>query len=132
MVLNKIRLGLTVEEALNEMAERIPRQDIQMLVTAVNILKETGGNLSETFETINMVVRERQKVEKKIEAMTAQGTMQGMIISAVPFLLLVMFHFLDPKFIEPLFKTTSGLIALMAVFVLVIIGGIVIKKNCNH
>lgn len=128
VALNKIRLGLTVEEALSEMADRVPRQDIQMFVTAVNILKETGGNLSETFETINMVVRERQKVEKKIEAMTAQGIMQGVIISAMPFFLLGIFQVLDPEFVKPLFSTTAGLIALMLIFVLVIIGGVIIKK----
>jgi tight adherence protein B len=128
MALNKIRLGMTIEDALNELADRVPRQDVQMLVTAINILKETGGNLGETFETINMVVRERQKVEKKIEAMTAQGSMQGIIISGVPFLLLGIFKVMDPKFIEPLFQTTMGMVALLAVFVLVVIGGFVIKK----
>lgn len=128
LILNKIRLNMTVEAALNEFADRVPRQDVQMFVMSVNILKETGGNLGETFETINMVVRERQKVEKKIEAMTAQGTMQGIIISAVPFLLLALFQVMDPKFIEPLFKTTSGMLALLGVFVLVVIGGVVIKK----
>lgn len=126
--LARIRLGMTVEDSLNIFADRVPRQDVQMLVTAINILKETGGNLGETFETINMVVRERQKVEKKIEAMTAQGTMQGIIISAVPFLLLGIFKVMDPGFIEPLFNTTPGLLALLGVFVLVAIGGIVIKK----
>ncbi len=128
LVLNKIRLNMTIEAALNEFADRVPRQDVQMFVMAVNILRETGGNLGETFETITMVVRERQKVEKKIEAMTAQGTMQGIIISAVPFLLLGLFQVMDPKFIEPLFKTTAGMLALLGVFVLVVIGGVVIKK----
>ena len=66
LVLNKIRLGMSVEEALNEMGDRIPRPDAQMFVTAINILKETGGNLSETFSTIVTTIRERQKVEKKI------------------------------------------------------------------
>lgn len=126
--LARIRLGMSVEDSLNIFADRVPRQDVQMLVTAINILKETGGNLGETFETINMVVRERQKVEKKIEAMTAQGTMQGIIISAVPFLLLGIFKVMDPKFIEPLFTTTPGMLALLGVFVLVVIGGVVIKK----
>lgn len=79
LILNKIRLGLSVEEALNEFGERIPRQDVQMLVTAVNILKETGGNLAETFQTIVTTVRERQKIEKRIEAMTAQGITQAII-----------------------------------------------------
>ena len=63
----------------------------------MNILKETGGNLAETFQTIVTTVRERQKVEKKIQALTAQGTMQAVIISLVPFLLLGMFLVVDPQ-----------------------------------
>ncbi|MEL4382797.1 type II secretion system F family protein, partial [Shewanella algae] len=73
LVLNKIRFGMATEQSLVEFAERVPRPDVQMFVTAVNILKETGGNLAETFTTIVTTVRERQKVEKKIEALTAQG-----------------------------------------------------------
>lgn len=128
MVLSKVRLGMSIEDALSEMAERVPKQDMQMFVTSVNILNDTGGDLGQTFETINNVIRERQKIEKKIEAMTAQGTMQGIIISCVPFVLLLLFKVMDPKFVEPLFTTTPGLIALLGIFILVLIGGFVIKK----
>jgi tight adherence protein B len=128
LVLSKIRLGMTVEDALIEFGERIPRPDVQMLVTSINILKETGGNLGETFETIVTVVRERQKVEKKIQAMTAQGLMQGMIVSAVPFVLLLVFAVSDPTYIEPLFTKSLGWIALGVILTLQIIGGIMIKK----
>lgn len=128
MILNKVRLGMTMDEALNDFADRVPKQDVQMLVTSINILNDTGGDLGQTFETINMVVRERQKIEKKIEAMTAQGKAQGIIISMVPFGLLLLFKAMDPEFVEPLFTTTPGLLALLGVFVLVVIGGFVIKK----
>lgn len=128
LVLNKVRVGMTFEEALNEFGERVPLPDVQMFVTSVNILKETGGNLAETFETINFVIRERQKLEKKIEAMTAQGITQGVIISLVPFALLLLFWTMDPDFVKPLFSTTWGIIALCTVFSLQIIGGFMIKK----
>lgn len=97
LVLSQNQLGRPIEECLNELGERIPRQDLQMFVTAVNILKETGGNMAETFQTINFTIRERQKIEKKIEALTAQGVMQGVIISMVPFGLLIMFYMADPQ-----------------------------------
>lgn len=128
LVLNKVRLGMSVEEALNEFGERIPRQDVQMFVTAVNILKETGGNLAETFQTITTTVRERQKVEKKIQALTAQGTMQAIIISLVPFVLLGMFLVLDPNYIMPLFTKPLGWVALALMLILQIIGLVVMKK----
>jgi tight adherence protein B len=128
LVLSQIRLGRSVEEAMIEMGERIPRQDVQMFVTSINILKESGGNLGETFGTISMTIRERQKIEKKIQAMTAQGLMQGVIITLVPIALLIIFALVNPGYIAPLFNTTFGLIMLFMMFGLQIIGGLTIRK----
>lgn len=127
-VLTQVQFGQSFEDALTELGQRIPRPDVQMFVTSVNILKETGGNLAETFQTIVLVVRERQKVEKKIQAMTAQGLMQGIIISLVPFVMAGIFYAVDPQFIQPMFSTTLGWILCFVILVLQIIGGIVIKK----
>ncbi len=128
LVLNKIRLGMTIEDALNELGDRIPRQDVQMFVTSINILKETGGNLAETFSTIVTVVRERQKIEKKVQALTAQGTMQAIIITLVPFILLIIFFTVDPGFVMPLFTKPLGWFALAIMLALQVIGGVVMKK----
>jgi tight adherence protein B len=127
-VLLQTQFGQSFEASLNDLGERIPRPDVQMFVTSVNILKETGGNLAETFQTIVTVVRERQKVEKKIEAMTAQGLMQGLIVTMVPFALAGIFFIIDPAFIKPMFTTTLGLFLCFIILVLQIIGGVVIKK----
>lgn len=127
-VLTETQFGSSFEEALTSLGERIPRQDVQMFVTAINILKETGGNLAETFQTIVYTIRERQKLEKKISAMTTQGIMQGVIVSCIPFVMGVIFFILDPAYIMPMFNTTLGLILLVVMLGLQIIGGIVIKK----
>jgi tight adherence protein B len=128
VVLSQIRLGRSVEEALLDLGERIPRPDVQMFVTAINILKETGGNLAETFSTIVVTIRERQKIEKKIEAMTAQGMMQGLIVSCVPMFLIGLFFVIDPNFIRPLFNTALGLFIFLMIIGLVIIGGVMMRK----
>lgn len=128
LVLSQNQLGRPIEECLNELAERVPRPDVQMFVTAVNILKETGGNMAETFQTINYTIRERQKIEKKIEALTAQGVMQGVIISLVPVLLLVIFYFADPNYVMPMFTTTLGWIFILIIFSLIAVGAFFIKK----
>lgn len=127
-VITQNQFGQSFEEALLDLGQRVPRPDVQMFVTSINILKETGGNLAETFETIVTVVRERQKVEKKIQAMTAQGMMQGMIVSMIPFVLMGVFFIIDPQFIAPMFNTTMGLILLLVMVALIVIGGIMIKK----
>ncbi len=128
LVKNKEHLGMSFEDALVEMSERIPMPDVQMFVMSVNILKETGGKIDQTFETINKLIRERQKLEKKISAMTAQGISQGVIITMIPFALLVFFWFTDRQAIEPMFTTTMGLMMLGGIFTLQIIGGLMIKK----
>jgi len=127
-VMTQVQFGQSFEEALTNLGERIPRPDVQMFVTAINILKETGGNLAETFVTIVSTIRERQKLEKKISAMTAQGVMQGIIVTSIPFILGLVFYFLDPAFMKPMFNTTLGVVLLVAMLGLQIIGGVVIKK----
>lgn len=127
-VLSEVRLGTPLEAALVRLGERIPRQDVQMFVTAINILKETGGNLAETFDTIAFTIRERQKIEKKIEALTTQGITQGIIITLVPFVLMIVLFLIDPNFIRPLFTTPLGLFFLVIMLVLQIVGGLAIRK----
>jgi tight adherence protein B len=73
-------------------------------------------------------VRERQKVEKKIQAMTAQGLMQGIIITLVPFVLLIVFLVIDPNYVQPLFTKPLGWVALFLMLGLQVIGGVMMKK----
>jgi len=127
-VMTQVQFGQSFEEALNDLGERIPRPDVQMFVTAINILKETGGNLAETFQTIVSTIRERQKLEKKISAMTAQGIMQGIIVSCIPFILGGVFFAVDPSYMKPMFNTTLGVILLVVMLGMQIIGGVVIRK----
>ncbi|MBX7231932.1 MAG: type II secretion system F family protein [Bdellovibrionales bacterium] len=128
LILNKIRLGMSTEVAISEFAERIARQDVQMLATAIIVLKETGGNLAETFTTIVSTIRDRQKVEKKIEALTAQGSMQALIITFVPFFLIGMFLVVEPDYIMPLFTRPLGWFLLLLMISLQTLGLVIMKK----
>lgn len=127
-VLQEIRLGSSLQDALNKLGMRVPRPDVQMFVTSINILQETGGNMAETFQTINYTIRERQKIEKKIDALTAQARTQGLIISMVPFVLLLVMGIADPAMVKPLFTTIPGVIALLMVLALQTIGGMMIRR----
>jgi tight adherence protein B len=127
-VLTQTQFGQSFEEALMDLGERIPRPDVQMFVTAINILKETGGNLGETFQTIVTTIRSRQKLEKKISAMTTQGITQGVILTCIPFGLGALFFVVDPNFITPMFTRPEGLVLLALILGLLLIGGMVIRK----
>jgi tight adherence protein B len=128
LILSENKLGVPLEEAFSNLARRIKNDDVEMFVTSVNILKETGGNLAETFETIVTTIRERIKVENKIDAMTAQGFYQGMLVMAVPPLLGVTFYQTDPDFMRPLFETPMGWVIVGIIFALEVIGFFVIMK----
>lgn len=128
LILNKTQLGMSVEDAIAEFAERIPRPDVQMLATAIIVLKETGGNLADTFSTIVITIRERQKVEKKIQALTTQGSTQAIIITLVPFVLIALFLVVDPNYILPLFTKPLGWFFLFIMITLQTIGLLTMKK----
>ena len=128
LILNKTQLGMPIEEALTEMGDRVQRPDMDMLVSAINILKETGGNLAETFYVMADTLRERQKMEKKINALTAQGRMQAKILSCVPFCLIGIFLVVDRDYISPLLFKPLGWFLLAVVCALVGVGYVVMQK----
>lgn len=128
LVLNKIQLGMSVEEALTQMETRIRRTDLTMMVTAINILKETGGNLAETLEVIVATLRDRQKVESKIKALTAQGSMQAIIISIMPAVILVMMFFFNKKTAVLMLTKPLGWASLALILFLIFLGGFMMKK----
>ena len=128
LLLNKTHLGMSVEEAFLEMEKRIDRPDVTMMVVAINILKETGGNIAETLAVISETIRGRQKVESKIQALTAQGTMQAIIISVVPFVILIGMFATDKRKAELMLGTPLGLLSLLIIMSLIIAGGFLMKK----
>jgi len=128
LILNENKLGVSLEDAFLNLSRRVPAEDVEMFVTSVNILKETGGNLAETFDTIVGTIRERTKVENKIKALTAQGIYQGMFVMAIPPILGAVFQVTDPTFMAPLFNTTIGWIIIFVIILLEIVGFFVIMK----
>ncbi|MBI4404924.1 MAG: type II secretion system F family protein [Deltaproteobacteria bacterium] len=128
LVLSQNKLGVSLEDALTNLSVRMPNDDIEMFTTSVNILKETGGNLAETFDSIAHTIRERIKVESKIAAMTAQGVYQGIIVVIMPFALGGILYLIDPERIAPMFTTIPGWVLLTFMITLQIVGGFSIWK----
>lgn len=128
LVLSQNKLGVTLEDAMSNLSVRMPADDIEMFTTSVNILKETGGNLAETFDTISLTIRERIKVESKIAAMVSQGVLQGVIVVLMPFALAAVLYAIDPDRISPMFTTIPGWILLLMMMTLQFLGGFAIWK----
>ena len=126
LILSENKLGVSLEEAFSNLAKRVKSDDVEMFVTSVNILKETGGNLAETFDTIVNTIRERIKVENKISALTAQGMYQGMFVMAIPPILGGVFFSTDPEFMAPLISTPLGWVIVFGIILLEAVGFFVI------
>lgn len=124
----EVQLGASVEDALRHIEERMPNQELRVVVTAVEILRQTGGNMVETFDLLVETLKSRKRVEGKIKALTAQGRMSAIILCSMPFVMALMLYFLNRPYIQPLFTTILGNIILTIVLLLVTTGWVLIKK----
>lgn len=131
IILAQNRIGQPLEECFEDLAKRLPTEDTQMFVTSINILRETGGNLAETFDSITEVIRERIRLKQKIETLVAQGMMQGYVLFATPFAMLVMFYLNDPETMQLLFTHPIGIVALIVAIGMDCLGLFVIFKIIN-
>lgn len=128
VILQQNKIGVPLEECFENLVKRIPTEDNEMFVSSMNILRETGGNLAEVFDTIVDVIRERIRLQQKIDTYTAQGMFQGATIFAMPFAIMAIYTVMDPASVKPMFTTPLGLVALVAVLILDLLGGFLILK----
>lgn len=127
-VLQEIRYGKAADEAFENLGRRMDSEDVRIFVTSVVILRETGGNINETFQNIAKTIRERLKLQNKISAMTAQGMTSAVIVGALPWVMAMILYSIDPEQMKPLFTTALGFVILALVLLLEGIGFFVILK----
>ena len=120
--------GLPLKEALNQLSERVPLMDVRFFVTAVQIQRETGGNLAEILDNLAHVVRERFKILRQVRTHTAHGRFTGYVLLALPAALAVALSFISPEHIRTLFTTRMGQTMVMGAIVMQTIGFFWIKK----
>ena len=124
----EVKLGVPVEEALAGMARRVGSEDLELVATSTNIARQMGGNVAEMFETIAATIRERFRLDGKIDALTSQGRLQGAIVSALPLVIGLSFGRLRPDLMEPMFEGAYGYGLVAAVIVLEAIGFLLIRR----
>ncbi len=127
-VCNEIRFGATLDDALNNMVDRVKSADLMLVVSAVLIQRTTGGNLSEILSTISETIRDRIKIKGEISAITAQGRMSGMIIGALPICIAAILMVINPDYMSTFFTTTAGNIMLAVSVVMEVLGFFAIRK----
>lgn len=124
----EVQMGMATDEALDNLVERTRCYDLELLVAAVQIQLETGGNLAEVLDNIALTIRERIRLQGEINAATAEVRLSAAILFAMPVLIGMAVNFLNPGYLTPLIKTPVGLAMLLVAAVLMSIGAIIIRK----
>ena len=122
------RLGVTLDDALENLALRVPVQPVKLMVSAMRIASETGGGLAETLERTATTLRSQHAMELKIRALTAQGKLQAWVVGLLPVFLLWVLARLEPDAMALLWSTRLGWGVLAAVLVMEIIGVVLIRR----
>ncbi len=126
--LTEARLGLPLEEALNNMAERVQSINFEWTIMAVKIQREVGGNLAEVLEILANTMRERDRVARQIRVLTAEGRLSAAILTSLPFITSLILYIINPSYVTSLFTNTMGIVMVIAALILMTIGGLWLKK----
>jgi tight adherence protein B len=124
-------LGISVEDALKGMCERVPNLDLRFFVTSVLVQRQTGGDLSEILDKIGYVIRERYRILGQVKALTAEGRLSGVILIILPFALFFMMLSLKYDYVELLWTHELGIKMSVAALIAQVLGAVVIKKIVN-
>lgn len=131
LFVKEVKLGVPLEEALINMAKRVGSDDLELVVVSTNIARMLGGNMAEMFETISTVIRERFRLEGKIDALTSQGKLQGWIVASMPAVLGMVLNAMRPDLMEPMMDHIFGYILVSIIAVMEILGILIIRRIVN-
>ncbi|MFZ5755040.1 MAG: type II secretion system F family protein [Bacillota bacterium] len=124
----EMNLGAPMEQALHNLTKRVASSDLDLVVTAVLIQRQVGGNLAEVLDNISFTIRERVRIQGEIKTLTAQGKISGIIIGLIPPFLIVILFLINPTYLKPLFQSTAGLVMLAGGVISELMGLLIIKK----
>jgi tight adherence protein B len=129
-VVQEMQIGIPMEKALDNLLRRIPSDDLDFVITAINVQREVGGNLSEILDTISFTIRERVRIKGEIRVMTAQVRTSGLVLSLIPVFLTIALWFISPEYIGTFFARgpLCGWLAVGTVVIMIVSGYFVMMK----
>lgn len=127
-VVREVGLGLSLQEALSNLVDRVESEDLDMIVTAVNIQQEVGGNLATILDVISETIRERVRIEGEIRVLTSRQKITGYILALLPFSLGGILYLMNPQYMSRLFEPGPILLLPAGATVLIFIGFLIIRK----
>ena len=130
-VVNEVNVGATLETALENMQRRVQSSDFKLVITAVLIQKQVGGNLAQILDTISDTINERIRMRREVLALTAQGRLSGVVLALLPVGLAIILSVINPNYLQPLWQEQMGKMAVGGAVALEVIGYLVIKRIVN-
>lgn len=127
-VLQQTRVGLPLDTALEQWAERMDSPDLEIFVTAVTIQRQTGGDLGHVLNTLAATVRQRQKIQGQIMSLTAQGRLGAIVLCGLPVFMGVVLYFINPKRMGLMFTEPLGLGMLLLSAITITAGYFLVRK----
>jgi len=128
VMLQQMRVGMNFYDALQSLDKRVGSDDLTLVVTSIDIARRTGGNLTEIFDKISLTIRERMRIERRVQTLTSQGRLQGIIVACMPGILGIAMTAIKPDLMMPFLKSTNGMIAVGATVLLIAGGWFFIRK----
>ena len=128
LLLQQMRVGMSFDDALASMEKRIASDDLALVITSIDIARRTGGNLTEIFDRIAETIRGRMRIERKVRTLTAQGRLQGLVVSLMPLALCIIMTMMKPGLMIPFLTSIAGIACLTAASVMVLAGWLIIRK----
>lgn len=128
LVVNEVNLGNTLESALDNMQRRVASPDFELVVTAVLIQRQVGGDLASILDTISETIAERVRMRREVMTLTAQGRLSGIVLAILPFAMAGILTFIKPDYLKPLLEDELGRIIIGVAIVSELIGIFFIKK----
>lgn len=130
-VFRKQNFGLPIRDALTNLLDRVPSQDLRVVVTGILVQKDTGGNLAEILDRTVRVIRERLRIQGEIKTHTAQGRLTGWILCSLPVVMLVLINMINPGYSKVLFNESFGRALLYVGIGLLTVGALLIRQIIN-
>lgn len=131
LFVKEVKLGVPLEEALINMGKRVGSDDLELVVISTNIARALGGNMAEMFETISNTIRERFRLEGKIDALTSQGRLQGWIVASMPLVLGLVLNQMRPDLMQPMLDHIFGYILVVLIAIMEALGIFIIRRIVN-
>jgi tight adherence protein B len=131
LMLQQTRLGMTFDDALKNMNARVKSEDFELVSGAIRTARLTGGDLTGVFDRLAAMIRERRRIQRRIQTLTAQGRLQGRVLASLPMFLLLILYWMKPDMVRDFFSQTAGIAIFLLVVVLEICGFLFIRKIVN-